>query len=486
MQKAYNRYGVFLILVAFVVEAAQAMHHGLSGDVYWQWAAGRLMLQRGAVLHRDPFSYTLWHHPWVADEWGYEVMMAWAVRWLGPGLLWFFSAGWADLALMVTWLRLVRHDADWMKAGVILVVAAIALEPFIRDRPQTLSYFLFALTFWILAAAEEHPARLWTLPPLLWLWTWCHGSFLLGYTLVLSDGVWRTFPRLRHWGRQPAGLAGSAAGIRLRIGVLLVSVALSWINPFGWRLWSYAWHVSTSPIIRNTISEWQSPNFHAGILKAATWLPVMGLGLLVFRGRRPISPFQWFWTGALFLATLQSVRFLPYFGLQWGIPVMEGTQGMGFRRLRGSVVALSALAVSVFLMVSRPMVPPRQAAPSEPTGAVHYYLSHHLQGRIFNFYVWGGYLIWRGFRVFIDGRTDLYLQDHILSEYLAVQNVTENPNTWLRVWRVRYVLWPPGTPLATFLLAAPASWRLVYQSQNALLFRHVGSWGMPVTLSPGG
>ncbi len=479
MQKSYNRYGVFLVMVALMVEVAQAIHHGLSGDVYWQWAAGRLMLRHGQVLQRDPFSYTLWHHPWIADEWGFEVMMASAIRWLGLPLLWFFSAGWADLALVVTFVRLIRYDADWMKAGIILVLAAIALEPFIRDRPQTLSYFLFALSLWILAAAEQHPARLWIFPPLFWLWTLCHGSFLLGYALLISELIWRALARVR-------GLGGPRADLRLRLGVLGMSAALSWFNPFGWRLWSYAWHVSTASVIRNTISEWQSPNFHLPILEAATWVPVIGLGWLIFRGRRPLSPLQWFWTGVLFLATLESVRFLPYFGLQWGIPIMEGTRGMGFRRLRAGVVALAALAVSVILVASGPIVPAGQAAVSEPTGAVRYYRSHHLQGRLFNLYVWGGYLIWRGFRVFIDGRTDLYLQDHILSEYLAVQNVTENPNTWLRVWRVRYVLWAPGTPLATFLLADAASWRLVYQSRNALLFRHIGSWGMPVKLTPGG
>ncbi len=451
---------------------AQVAHHGLSGDVYWQWAAGRFMLRTHRVLTRDPFSYTLYHHPWLAEEWGYEVLLALAISGMGSSALWLGSAGLGALTLFVTWIRLKAHSDDDIKAGLILIVIAVSLEAFVKDRPQTLSYVLFALVFWILETSGRHPPRRFLLIPLLWFWVLCHGSFLLGYAVVVSDlGLAVVAPR--------HALPG--ANLRDRAVVLVLAGLGSWINPFGWRIWSYAWHVSTSTAIANSIIEWQSPNFHNQLLRLAVWLPMAALAVVWWRGRPQKSWFDTIWTGALLLATLESVRFLPYFGLEWGIPVLVGSQGWTLRHVRLPILSAVLVSLSLVVVFSRPIIRPGQAARSEPVAIVNYLRAQHDHGHVFDYYVWGGYLVWRGIPVFIDGRTDFYLQDHIFQDYLDVQNLVVNPEDVFRHWRIQYVLWPPSTPLATYLLSSP-SWRVIYQTENALLFEHRGSWGPPLIL----
>jgi hypothetical protein len=51
---------LFLIGPAFIW--GYIVHQGLSGDVFWQWAAGQYMWAHHLIIRRDPFSYSLYGH----------------------------------------------------------------------------------------------------------------------------------------------------------------------------------------------------------------------------------------------------------------------------------------------------------------------------------------------------------------------------------------------------------------------------------------
>ena len=61
----------------------EAMHSGLSGDAFYQLATGRWMLAHHAVIRHDVFSYTVFGRPWLVEEWGYALLLAWLVAHLG-------------------------------------------------------------------------------------------------------------------------------------------------------------------------------------------------------------------------------------------------------------------------------------------------------------------------------------------------------------------------------------------------------------------
>ena len=65
-------------LTALVGGANLAIDNSLfaDGDTSWHIAAGRWILQHGAVPTRDPFSYSMPGTPWHAHEWLAEVPMA--------------------------------------------------------------------------------------------------------------------------------------------------------------------------------------------------------------------------------------------------------------------------------------------------------------------------------------------------------------------------------------------------------------------------
>ncbi|WP_026040588.1 hypothetical protein [Sulfobacillus thermosulfidooxidans] len=133
-----------LILLASSLFWAQSLHNGLGGDVFWQWAAGRYMIHHHLVLHDDVFSYTLYHKPWVTEEWGYEVLLAALVSGLGGVAFWLMSAGIGTILMVsLAWLLSLR-GVKGLKNGLLVLMAAPGLVEFVKDRPQAFSYvFLF-------------------------------------------------------------------------------------------------------------------------------------------------------------------------------------------------------------------------------------------------------------------------------------------------------------------------------------------------------
>jgi len=110
-----------------------------------------------------------------------------------------------------------------------------------------------------------------------------------------------------------------------------------------------------------------------------------------------------------------------------------------------------------------------------PVGAVDFIEEHQgsLPGEMFNSYNWGGYLIWRlypRYRVFIDGRTDIY-DDAFVGEYLKVVWLSEGWEEVLERYKVNFILIERASVLAKFLNSGLArDWRLAYEDEMASIF----------------
>ena len=68
--------------------------------MFYQLAAGQWMLAHHAVIRHDVFSYTVAGRPWLAEEWGFEVLLAWIVNHIGTFSYWLVSAGACTAALL--------------------------------------------------------------------------------------------------------------------------------------------------------------------------------------------------------------------------------------------------------------------------------------------------------------------------------------------------------------------------------------------------
>jgi len=99
--------------------------------------------------------------------------------------------------------------------------------------------------------------------------------------------------------------------------------------------------------------------------------------------------------------------------------------------------------------------------------AVSFIRDRGLMGkRVFNEYVWGGFLIWNDIPVFIDGRADLY-GDKFFRNYLATRDVRKNLREVEAVFdrfRVDYLLLRPDSALAA-ICRVHRKWQEVYRDK---------------------
>ena len=108
---------------------------------------------------------------------------------------------------------------------------------------------------------------------------------------------------------------------------------------------------------------------------------------------------------------------------------------------------------------------------SLPAGAVEWIEMNHPEGKMFNHYNWGGYLIhrlWPDYQVFVDGRTDLY-GDEILTDYVEIQRSGPDALSLLNEYDVSFVLTQTGDSLSS-LLDCRDDWQMSYEDQIATIW----------------
>jgi hypothetical protein len=458
--------GVVGLVVGCLIPWRDALHRGVFDDTFWHRAAGVWMLDHHRVMRSDVFSYTVLGKKWITPEWGYDVVLAQSVRTVGPVAFWLLSAGLATLTVLAVAVRSRMVGAGWTWTGLLCVETGAAVTLFLDDRPQMVSYLFLALLLLLLSLARRRRAWLFAVPVLFALWANLHGSFLLGLAIVALEVIAALVRR--GWGRVTVPAALGRGPI---IATFLVSGAATLLNPFGPGVYSSAWGITFNQDVRRLIAEWQSPDFHDPATLAVFVLPVaITVAYLAF-SKRDVPALELALAAFLLVSSLDAVRFIPYFAIAW-CALAASCPPIEDERLRPSLVVWPLVAVLGVSLLHGPFYPAAQPAASVPVKAVAYLEHHH--GRIFSTYLWNDYLDWVGRPVFVDGRTELYTDNGVLSQYLKVADLTTDPDPVLRAHGVDYVLWQPGTPLALYL-QHDARWRVVWRSSQAVVFRFTGA-----------
>ena len=453
--------GVVGIAVGCLLPWRAALRHGLFDDTFWHLASGRWMLDHHAVLTHDVFSYTVAGRPWHTPEWGYDVVLAESVRAIGPVTFWLASAGLATLTVAAVAWRSRLVGAGWTWTGLLCIETGAAVTLLFDVRPQMVSYLFVAVLLLVLSAARRRRGWLWPVPLLFAAWANLHGSFLLGLGILALEVVVTL---------APARLGRLSAGDRLARGPVVAVFGLSalatFANPFGPGVYSSALGVTFNSTVRQLISEWQSPNFHDPTVLAVLLVPVaVTVAYLVF-SRGDLPALELALAASLLVSSLDAVRFVPYFAIAW-CALAARCPPVRQEGVRPTVLVWPVVGVLGVSFLHGPWYGAGQISESVPVRAVAY-LEHH-PGRILSTYLWNDYLDWRGRRVFVDGRTELYTGNGVLQRYLTLDHLTSEPDPTLRSYSVDYVLWPRGEALSTFLAHDP-NWSTVWQSRTAVVF----------------
>ncbi len=437
-------------------------------DLAYQIRAGNEVLA-GSIPRIDTYTFSAAGRSWTDQQWLAQGVLA-AVDRVG---------GWASLAALqavligltfgLLYLAVRSGEVGRRSASLLTLAGFVVAAPGLALRPQLFAMPLFAGLLLIVGRRRRHPAWLWLSPVLAALCANIHGSFPL-FPVVVGL-AWLEDRRVQ-------------ADARRTLVVALVTALATLIGPFGPGVWSYAYELSTNPVIRDTITEWAPLT----IGTTSGWLAVasaFGVVAYLVRRRSPIP-----WTALLtlalfFLLALSAQRALVWWGLV--APVVVGSL-MGSDREREdpsperaardvgvpapayAMIGVLVLAVVALLPWWRGSDPSRflrdapfgltQATGSLPTGS-----------RLLVYQPWGSWFEYAvpGDPVFVDSRIEVPPRA-VWDDYADISSANARWSDIVDSWNVDAIVAPNDWGLVPILEAPGSGWQVAYRDADGAVF----------------
>jgi tetratricopeptide (TPR) repeat protein len=466
--------------------AAISFFQSCSHDLWWHLETGEWISRQHTIPHADPFSHTAAGAPWIAHEWLFGLLAYSTFKLIGlTGLITLKAWIIAGLLALTAWAAHVRGAAGGMTLMVLAGAFVISRQRF-DERPELISLGI-AVSFLLIFEYSRIRGRWFILLPCLqMLWVNLHGgTALLGWGLAAAFLLDRA-RELHHPGsawhetiiqKELRGHLAAFAGV----------IAFSFANPYTARALTYGVLRAQSPL---RIEEFQSlaARMRLGPDIAVTTLIVFALLLVAFFLWRPrqVRVFEWLLLPALMILCISFFRFRSLFAILLAPSLARHlSQGKLLSRLRWWLPALASLMLLVQIAVSDVNSYGYRFGAGIHSGilpveAAEFIKTSGLTGRMFNEYEFGGYLIWclaPEFKVFIDGREDVYVQPGVAAAYA---NRFRSAGSWQDLTAkygidfaiVKYPVTPPASPgLSLEAIAFPRSdWALVYVDDLAVIY----------------
>lgn len=456
-------------IVGFAILSLQPIN---DPDTPWHLATGFYILAHHRVPTVDPFSWTMLGQPWVTQEWLFEVILAWQSIHFGFFGVWFLLVFVHALTVLTLYqvARLASNDHR-VVAALLACAGTLAAYVFWTIRPQIFSYLLFAVFLLLLGRVRAgHVRSIWYALPLFLFWANVHASVSIGTVMLLLEIAISFIPSI---GRVEKLTLPRGARTRLLIAAV-VGTAIGLLNPNGFKQYTYAL-LSGNATLTDNILEWHSPNFHIDYFKYGVLSFLLLTFLLLVATKRSIPMRELLYFGGSFAVTLIYQRFMPYLAMTT-VPLLAPLLRSTGRRLLSPsrpILWLNATAITAWLIYFGTQIPivagsvdAHMDKGAYPVDAVTYLQKNHLTGHLLNAYNWGGYLIYRNVPTFVDGRTDIFLENSTFSDYLALQNLNFGAPDLLDTYKIQTALLPEGYALTVYMNQS-SHWRVVYRDNTA-------------------
>lgn len=454
----------------------------VDGDLGRHITLGNHIIISRSIPTRDVFSHTKLGDPLTPHEWLADVIFALAHRAAGlDGIVWTTALIIGTVFWLVYKQSLNLSSMSLLALGGTILAAAASSIHWL-SRPH-----IFTILFTVIWITELEKLRIgirknWLIFPVIMLiWVNTHGAFIAGILI---------------WACYIAGLIldqkFSWQGIKTYLWIGLSSLLVSLINPDGLGIWKTGFGFLGNRYLVSHTAEYLPPDFH----QTSTWpfllLIVLSIGLLAISNRRMNTSHALLLSGWTAMA-LYSARNIPLYAVIVApILVTVGADYIQANKSKGATDKFIALqsrfmdiekslksglwsgivVVAAGLLLMRGFTLDFQNKGNQflddvfPVQAVDWIEENQLQGEGFNYFPWGGYLLyrtWPEMLVFIDGQTDFYGEE-LTRKYEKVITLSPGWEDVLHIYQVSWVLMPTQSELIQHLQEL-GGWNAVYQDQ---------------------
>lgn len=444
-------------------------------DIWWHLRNAQQLVLQHSFPKLDTYSFGATGAPWLSHEWLSEIPFFFGLK--TKGLQGILGVYFAVLVLIYTgvYYRSCRAGANCKNAAVTTLLAIFLGVVSIGPRVLLFGWLCMVGLLVILDHFRLTGKGLWLLPSLFVLWINLHGSWVFGIAVLaltvasgLVAGEWGLVVA-RRW---------SPRELKRILLALGASVAVLFVNPFSYKLVLYPFDfLLRQPSNMKHIGEWQPVDFNTGDGKLAL-IVTLGLLAVTLLSRRRWRLDELLLTAFALWVGLSHTRFLFFAGLI--IPPILAPHLNLFppyeRELDKpwlNAVIMAALVGSLFFFVPSPATLQQKVDEEYPRSALEFMQRQHIKGRIFNQYVWGGYMEWNApeLRPFTDGRADIFMYNGTFDDYISAMLINQ-PFEIMDKYAIDYALLDPKQPL-TYLLEHSRTWRTIYSDKVAVLFERI-------------
>lgn len=485
-----------LIILMIAVSSLYLLRPVVDNDFFWHLKTGEWIWQHKALPAEDPFSYTT---PQTHSEREAFILTSY---WLSQVLVYlaYLSGGISGIVLsrfilagILVYVMSKRKEGSGLVYLCLLILFLCNILTYPAERPQFYSFLFFPLLLYYLERIKKEEDKgsgikmYISISLVMLLWANMHGGHVLGQlsiaVFVLMEAIKFLHPSLQPlqpWVFRRLLKAGACG------------LVFSMINPNTYQVLPQMLYTDSAftDIFANNLEYSSSIErfFMGGKDVLIYWLfCLLGLISIVLTLKRPdITQLAFLLATGYF--SFITIRYIPFY-----IIVALPFIGKAFsdkrplKYTRPVLVCLTLLASAYFawnerLNISRISKGNWISGYAMPVRAADFILQNDLQGNMFNFSDWGGYLMWRlgpERKVFTDGRF-LYPETNRIERGVgaAIADNYFGLPYWksiLNSYRVNYIIMPlfaeyGETYPLLFELIKDNDWLPVFSSQKTILF----------------
>ena len=257
-------------------------------DLFGHLKFGQTILDGRSIPKTDLFSYTAYGAQWINHEWLSEVIF-WTVYSN------FHAVGLIVLRLFLGLLfcfflwKIVSSDNFYGSAALFLYIFFIVV-PFWHFRPHIFTFLFFVIMLYLLKNEKYF-----LVPPLFIFWQNLHGGFVAGLAYLF---IYAVFSDKR----------------KKLLLISAVSLLLTFVNPYGWKLWHGIFRAFFNPYTRALIEDWRP----SGFLETefiGYWVLVFFYCFMTAVNFKKIRINEFAASAAFLFLSFSSVRHIPVFAL---------------------------------------------------------------------------------------------------------------------------------------------------------------------------
>jgi hypothetical protein len=479
-----------IILISVFLSQIFSAAYGLlkDCDTGYHIRAGEYILDNLLIPKHDMFSFLSPPISWTAHEWLSEVIMAAIHGIFGLTGTVIFFAILISFVFYLLFKILQSLKANIIIATIVIIFVIASSQMHWLARPHIFSMLFVLLWYFLLEAHQDNKKNIVYLQvPLMLLWVNMHAGFIIGFVL---NAIY-LFGNMVELISSPMSQKNILKKKAIFLGLITVAcLIVSLVNPYGYEILIFPFKLVTEKFIMNNIAEYLSPNFHS--VWAIPFEAFLLFALAVFAFSKERLNLVELLLILLFVhMSLYSARYIPLFSIM-AAPIvtkqlkslLENSNGKFPEFLKQKGASFAEIDASandfiwpalVFLLIVLLAFSGKFKADfdpdNKPVAASIFLEKEQIGGNMFNNDEFGDYLIYRNYpayKVFIDGRNDMYGVEK-LKEYHRVIKFENGWENILEKYNITWIIYGSRSPLARYLMKNK-SWHLIYSDKVASIF----------------